>query len=253
MGQRESGVLGVRVAGRRSAPSSWRSRNVRTTCSGSLAEFEKSLACHPPSLQQPRFCRTLTSSSLHQSVWQLLVNLSTCDTSKDCEGPGCPTATDATTVAPGTLGGLDMSSSVWPPPALPRAKLTTTTEFDFRALGDGRSASARYANHSNYRNDSLIRKESEQATRSCRPTHADMRSVRELVAHRRDQTHDQGERDHEVRGSGADTTQTLKRPGRTTRSGRKRTGMVVRSWRYGWAANTLPSKSGCPSVVDSFR
>ncbi|THW40581.1 hypothetical protein D6D22_05782 [Aureobasidium pullulans] len=33
-------------------------------------------------------------------------------------------------------------------------------EFDFRALGDGRSASARYANNSNYRNDSLIRKES---------------------------------------------------------------------------------------------
>ncbi|MCJ1293269.1 hypothetical protein MMC34_004823 [Xylographa carneopallida] len=39
-----------------------------------------------------------------------------------------------------TLGDLDM-------------------KFDFRALGDGRSASARYANHSNYRNDSLIRKE----------------------------------------------------------------------------------------------
>lgn len=34
------------------------------------------------------------------------------------------------------------------------------SEFDFRALGDGRSASARYANNSNYRNDSLIRKES---------------------------------------------------------------------------------------------
>lgn len=33
-------------------------------------------------------------------------------------------------------------------------------EFDFRTLGDGRSASARYANNSNYRNDSLIRKES---------------------------------------------------------------------------------------------
>ncbi|KAK2750516.1 hypothetical protein FQN55_002116 [Onygenales sp. PD_40] len=32
-------------------------------------------------------------------------------------------------------------------------------EFDFRSLGDGRSASARYANNSNYRNDSLIRKE----------------------------------------------------------------------------------------------
>ncbi|KAF2222907.1 Mago nashi protein [Elsinoe ampelina] len=32
-------------------------------------------------------------------------------------------------------------------------------EFDFRAVGDGRSATARYANNSNYRNDSLIRKE----------------------------------------------------------------------------------------------
>ena len=38
--------------------------------------------------------------------------------------------------------------------------LTTWLEFDFRVLGDGRSASARYANNSNYRNDSLIRKES---------------------------------------------------------------------------------------------
>jgi hypothetical protein len=35
-----------------------------------------------------------------------------------------------------------------------------SVEFDFRVLGDGRSASARYANNSNYRNDSLIRKES---------------------------------------------------------------------------------------------
>jgi len=34
------------------------------------------------------------------------------------------------------------------------------TEFDFRVIGDGRSAMARYANNSNYRNDSLIRKES---------------------------------------------------------------------------------------------
>lgn len=33
-------------------------------------------------------------------------------------------------------------------------------EFDFRVVGDGRSATARYANNSNYRNDSLIRKES---------------------------------------------------------------------------------------------
>ncbi|KMU80058.1 LOW QUALITY PROTEIN: mago nashi domain containing protein [Coccidioides immitis RMSCC 3703] len=35
------------------------------------------------------------------------------------------------------------------------------SEFDFRTLGDGRSAAVRYANNSNYRNDSLIRKESE--------------------------------------------------------------------------------------------
>ncbi|XXG98061.1 hypothetical protein Hte_004379 [Hypoxylon texense] len=33
-------------------------------------------------------------------------------------------------------------------------------EFDIRVVGDGRSAVARYANNSNYRNDSLIRKES---------------------------------------------------------------------------------------------
>ncbi|KAI5796971.1 Mago nashi protein [Pyronema domesticum] len=32
-------------------------------------------------------------------------------------------------------------------------------EFDFRVLADGKSAMARYANNSNYRNDSLIRKE----------------------------------------------------------------------------------------------
>ena len=32
-------------------------------------------------------------------------------------------------------------------------------EFDIRVVGDGRSAVARYANNSNYRNDSLIRKE----------------------------------------------------------------------------------------------
>ncbi|KAJ8132924.1 hypothetical protein O1611_g697 [Lasiodiplodia mahajangana] len=35
----------------------------------------------------------------------------------------------------------------------------THAEFDFRVVGDGRSAVARYANNSNYRNDSLIRKE----------------------------------------------------------------------------------------------
>ncbi|RMX93026.1 hypothetical protein D0868_07205 [Hortaea werneckii] len=33
-------------------------------------------------------------------------------------------------------------------------------QFDFRVVDEGRSAVARYANNSNYRNDSLIRKES---------------------------------------------------------------------------------------------
>lgn len=35
-------------------------------------------------------------------------------------------------------------------------------EFDLRTIGEGSSAAVRYANNSNYRNDSLIRKESEQ-------------------------------------------------------------------------------------------
>jgi protein mago nashi len=39
-------------------------------------------------------------------------------------------------------------------------------EFDFRVVGDGRSATARYANNSNYRNDALIRKESMRGGRS---------------------------------------------------------------------------------------
>ncbi|KAM0448388.1 hypothetical protein ACHAQK_000372 [Fusarium lateritium] len=38
-------------------------------------------------------------------------------------------------------------------------------EFDFRVVGDGRSAVARYANNSNYRNDSLIRKEIDEIKR----------------------------------------------------------------------------------------
>ncbi|KAJ5578073.1 Protein mago nashi [Penicillium hispanicum] len=36
---------------------------------------------------------------------------------------------------------------------------TCATKFDFRTLADGSSAAVRYANNSNYRNDSLIRKE----------------------------------------------------------------------------------------------
>lgn len=50
-----------------------------------------------------------------------------------------------------------------------RAQLTPIKEFDFQLHTDGRSASARYANNSNYRNDSLIRKESR-----CDPTSGDI-------------------------------------------------------------------------------
>jgi hypothetical protein len=46
-------------------------------------------------------------------------------------------------------------------------------EFDFRVIGDGRSATARYANNSNYRNDSLIRKES-RSTRSLTSADSDV-------------------------------------------------------------------------------
>ncbi|RYP47308.1 hypothetical protein DL768_006610 [Monosporascus sp. mg162] len=52
-----------------------------------------------------------------------------------------------------TLAGSDMNSSC------PADTYSARPEFDFRVVGDGRSAVARYANNSNYRNDSLIRKE----------------------------------------------------------------------------------------------
>ncbi|KAK3698459.1 Protein mago nashi [Vermiconidia calcicola] len=60
-----------------------------------------------------------------------------------------------------TRVALAMSSwaSTIDPPSTLSTFLTSRTEFDFRAVGDGRSAIARYANNSNYRNDSLIRKE----------------------------------------------------------------------------------------------
>jgi hypothetical protein len=61
-----------------------------------------------------------------------------------------------------------MSSSVSLVWRICTASAHESVEFDFRVLGDGRSASARYANNSNYRNDSLIRKES-KTFRDCFP------------------------------------------------------------------------------------
>ncbi|KAK3671162.1 Protein mago nashi [Recurvomyces mirabilis] len=64
------------------------------------------------------------------------------------------------TTAPATQVASDTNS--WVCPILILSTSTTPDhhpEFDFRVVGDGRSAIARYANNSNYRNDSLIRKE----------------------------------------------------------------------------------------------
>lgn len=54
------------------------------------------------------------------------------------------------------------AQAIAPPVLESQVELLTSRqpEFDFRVVGDGRSAVARYANNSNYRNDSLIRKES---------------------------------------------------------------------------------------------
>jgi len=83
------------------------------------------------------------------------------------------------------------------------------SEFDFRVVGDGRSATARYANNSNYRNDSLIRKESmhfvESLTTGLLLGSANLsvfHSVCELPCYRRDQADHQGQRNHEVCGTG---------------------------------------------------
>jgi len=66
-------------------------------------------------------------------------------------------------------------------------------EFDFRVLGDGRSASARYANNSNYRNDSLIRKESMWSMTTHNPAQPlTFESVRELFTYPGDQADREG-------------------------------------------------------------
>lgn len=64
-----------------------------------------------------------------------------------------------------------------------------TIEFDFRTLGDGRSASARYANNSNYRNDSLIRKESMYECVEGMMRMLTRYSVRQLPPDQRDQAY----------------------------------------------------------------
>ena len=85
-----------------------------------------------------------------------------CDTSRYYDPPETCFA-DVPFSAPGTREDLDMNSSVRTSVHV-NCVLLIDAEFDFRVVGDGRSATARYANNSNYRNDSLIRKESGLAT-----------------------------------------------------------------------------------------
>ena len=109
----------------------------------------------------------LNNEKSYHPLWQPRVNHFTSATSKKGVGAQVPAAADDVSSAQDILGDLDMSSSVGSmftlQSCLSRWELTSYVEFDFRAQGDGRSASARYANNSNYRNDSLIRKESESA------------------------------------------------------------------------------------------
>jgi hypothetical protein len=91
------------------------------------------------------------------------MRISTSDISKDVlSEPRFPQLLTVLT-AQVTLGDLDMSSWVsarrwcsWDSVA------DLCAEFDLRTISEGSSAAVRYANNSNYRNDSLIRKESEQ-------------------------------------------------------------------------------------------
>jgi hypothetical protein len=123
-------------------------------------------------------------------------------------------------------------------------------------LGDGRSASTRYANNSNYRNDSLIRKESERhCTACCRCVLIVVLSVREPCCGQRDQADCQRQRDIEVCKICmiVDRTPSNLIAGRTTPSGHRRTRMVGKSWRLGWAMNTFPLRYAFTSVATVRR
>ena len=78
--------------------------------------------------------------------------------------------------------------------------IDTNLEFDFRALGDGRSSVVRYANNSQYRNDSLIRKESMFTTSlACDMLIISVVSVCQPCRNTGNQENGKGERNHERR------------------------------------------------------
>ena len=125
------------------------------------------LVCLPPLLEPTaRLLRMTRACWLRfaTATGTRLVSIDCSDFISPCRPPTSP-STSGTTLA--TQAASAMSSwvcsyvfsllSSWPPQI---ADGVITAEFDFRVVGDGRSAVARYANNSNYRNDSLIRKES---------------------------------------------------------------------------------------------
>ena len=164
----------------------------------------------PPSTSTRPPCRTQTSPSTSDTSTILVSPLVYSYINADVS------PVPATKVASGTSFWVrcDATITIAPPD---RLTVSRYPEFDFRVVGDGRSATARYANNSNYRNDSLIRKESTTPTFAPRrrPPHsrprlrlrrylADMMdgSVCQLPGSRRDQADREGKRNHEVRPAG---------------------------------------------------
>lgn len=134
-------------------------------------------------------------------------------------------------------------------------------EFDFRVVGDGRSAIARYANNSNYRNDSLIRKESTLFTRLVtghfRLRHGGLDCGRRMDRMRADgivcvssllvkeikKIIKESEIMKYVPAWVEGRRTELMRVGKTIRSGRQRTRTDGKSWRFGWGMSTSTLRS----------
>jgi len=120
------------------------------------------------------------------------------------------------------------------------------TEFDFRVLVDGRSAMARYANNSNYRNDSLIRKESGSSSLTLGNPSLTQGSV--CVSSLMIKEIKRIIKDSEIMKSVLPLSFLLKlssplgKTGKMMENGHRRTRMDARNSRFEWAMNTYPSR-----------
>lgn len=122
-------------------------------------------------------------------------------------------------------------------------------EFDFRTLGDGRSASARYANNSNYRNDSLIRKESAFSLLVYRGVYLTSCPVIVCVSSLMISEIKRIIKESEIMKyiltfplpSSRDSVADISK-GKTTASGQRRTRMGAKNWRSEWAMSISHSK-----------